>query len=157
RRDVDQPQRAIQISFSPDFRNRSGYLFGTGLCCESVFIQGPTILQSASAQCHVVLLVSGEITEGKRELVICNDSQIGLDATRQEHAGFRFALSKHPVNLVMQKEMLDDPLRIFGRDQKIQVADCLSSPAKTSTCADLRDVWVTLKMVKEIIRPDLRV
>src|ERR1700731_5071221 len=53
--------------------------------------------------------------------------------------------------------MLDDSLRLLGRDQKVQVSNGFSSSPEASSCSDLRNVWMAQEVFKQLVGPDFRV
>ena len=93
-----------------------------------------------------MFLAAGEVTKCKRELMICDHPQIGLDTTLQKNTGLRLTPGENSVDRLELQEVLDNPFGLFCGDQNVQVANRFSPSAEASSWADLGNVRVSLEM-----------
>ena len=162
RRDVIELERAVEIGFLADDRNRlfpgrdaalrrpvsaarRPYL--NWRLAEPVFVQRPAALQGAVSHHDVVLLASGKIIERERIFRRTDHAQVALNSRAQTDARFGWPLRDDGFDQRMSDERSRDLRRRGGRNDEIEIADDLFSPPITAGDANMKRVRESAEIV----------
>ena len=112
-----------------------------------VFIEPQPAGNRALTHDDVVFFAPGEIRERERILFVRHDSQIGLDAARQDHAGLRITLGRHRDNARLACKKINHHSGSVRRGEEVDVAHHLLAPAQ----APRRAATVHLRMIPQAL------
>ena len=93
-----------------------------------------------------MIFVTSEIAQRERKFFVGHNPEIGLYAAFQQNTALGLASGQYAIDLFVGKKMVGYPLRLFGGNQQVQVADGLSSTAETAAGGDLRNSRMILEM-----------
>ena len=96
-----------------------------------------------------MLLAAGEVGLRERVLGVAHNAQIALNAALENDAGLGVALDRYGEDACLAGEKIDDRLRIFRRNEEVDVADDFLVAAQAAGGAAADDVGMGAELLKD--------